>query len=115
MTGSPLDSEIVRYLADRQRLREQRTEDVLDRLTPFEFRLATEMAVMGWVQGFMHAQSGAASVGDFPKLPIVVANCLSMSNLYPITAALDDGFRPEDDGFAAAFRRHSGVDEEENE
>lgn len=101
-----MTDDLVRYLAERDRFHAQRVEDVLARLSAFEFRLATEAAVMGWVQGFQQAKAGADDVGDFRKLPVVVDACLSMPELYPILAALGEGLRPEDAGFVTAVRRH---------
>lgn len=108
-----IPDDLARYLAERDQHRARAVEDTLDRLTPFEHRLATEAAVMGWVRGFEQAR--ADSVGDFPKLPTVVAHCLSMPDLYPILATLGEGLRPEDAGFLEAFRRHAGLDTEEDD
>lgn len=108
--AGPTDIEIARVFAEQRLIREQQATDVLNSLTTFERRLAGEVAVMGWVRGFMHAQSGAADVGDFPKLPVVVEHCQGMPDLYPIIAALSDGLRPEDPEFVVAVRRHSSLD-----
>jgi hypothetical protein len=110
-----IDEQLAQYLAERGRQRDQRTQAVLDKLTPFERKLAGELAVMGWVRGFLAARAGATEVSDDPKLPIVVTHCLGMPDLYPVLATLDDGFRPGDDGFLPAYRRHAGLDSEEDE
>jgi hypothetical protein len=107
-----IDDQFVRYLAERDRQRTERVDDVIGRLNGFELHLATACAVMGWVQGFRAGRGGDTDVGNFPKLPIVIAHCLSMPDLYPVIAALDDGLRPEDEGFLAAVRRHQCLDDE---
>ena len=85
----------------------------IDRLNGFEHHLATACAVMGYVQGFNGGRLGESDVGSHPKLPLVISHCTSMPDLYPVIATLDDGLRPDDEGFMERFRYHAGLDRDE--
>lgn len=103
-----LDRTITRVMSQTERLRCQRADDALDRLTPYELWLVGEAAVMGWVLGFRQHAAGATEVGDFPKLPPVVDGCLTFPDLYPMFAAAAAGLRPEDEGFTEFVLRKTG-------
>jgi hypothetical protein len=74
--------ELINYLVNRDRAREERTDQALAALTPRELALVREAAVMGYVQGAM-AQKGQAIPVDSAILRLVVTACLAIPDLYP--------------------------------
>lgn len=79
---------LMPYFTERRRQREERVRAVMAAMTPFERRLASEIVVMAWVEGFMHARAGQEQVDTRPKLPIVIDSCLGMADKYPVISYL---------------------------
>ena len=98
MSDIELPAGLVAYLRSRQQLRADDVRTVMAEMTPFERRLASEVATMGWVLGFRAAEAGATSISDRPKLPLVIDACLGMSDLYPVVAFLLAGGQPHEAG-----------------
>ena len=74
--------ELIDYLVDRDRAREERIDQALGALTPRELALVREAAVMGYVQGDL-APQGQAIPPDTSILRRVVSACLTVPDLYP--------------------------------
>lgn len=79
------------YLAERDRERAERRDEAFGKLTIREQRLCREFAVMGFVQGVMHA-GGTPETAPVPKdgesLRRTLDGLLAMPDLYPVFAAV---------------------------
>jgi hypothetical protein len=88
-----LPDDIVRYIAARDRQRDDRVNEILAALSERERRLVREAAVMGYVRGGMAAAPGKQF--DIPKdsaiVWIVIDACRAFSDLYPTLAATPTG------------------------
>lgn len=73
---------LVDYLAQRDADRAAAVTEVLAGLTPREYLLVKEAAVMGYVQGLMRSE-GDHGFKDSAVLGRVIDGCLSHSDLYP--------------------------------
>lgn len=85
---------IIRYLAARDRERDDRVNRALGSLTERERALVREASVMGYVLG----RQGAGAEGAFPKdsdiVWSVIDACHAVGDPYPtINALTDDGDR----------------------
>jgi hypothetical protein len=82
---------LLRYLAVRDRQRDEEVTRVLDAMDPREARLVREAAVHAFVLGTRHgAVSGPSAEipADSAVLADVISGCLTMPDLYPVFALL---------------------------
>jgi hypothetical protein len=89
---------LARYFALRQQQRDAEVNQVLARMTERERRLVREAAVMGYVRGALAAAGGRPAPPIPPDSAVVadvVSACLTMSDLYPVIAALGSTEAPE--------------------
>jgi len=87
MSATDLPADIVDYLAGRDTARTNAAADALMTLTPREFALVREAAVMGWVQGRRHHDLQMPA--DTLVAITVVDACRAFPDLYPTIAGLD--------------------------
>lgn len=102
--------DIEAYLAKRAQERSDAVTKMISNLTPREYRLVREAAVMGWVQGDRHAkptlpsEAGNNIPRDAEILHYVLDGCRAFSDLYPFINDLED-----DDGIVAVVRASEPV------
>lgn len=85
MSDNVLPEWLVNYVAQRDQERADAVNVVLSRLTERERHLVKEAAVMGYAQGRRHPQ-GADHPKDSAVTALVIQECLSFSDMYPVIA-----------------------------
>jgi hypothetical protein len=89
-----IPEQLVRYIAARDRERDERVNRALDALTARERVLVREAAVMGYVQGWRTTGRASTEGEGFPKdmeiVRLVIDACRAFSDLYPNLATLGE-------------------------
>lgn len=90
--SSPLPTQLVTYLAERQAQHAAAAAAFLNKLTPRERHLFHDAAVMGYVQGLMRDRSEGCPK-DSVVMALVADACLAHPDLYPAVSAIADETR----------------------
>lgn len=85
-----ITDQLARYLAVRDRGRDDRVNGVVGALSDRERALVREAAVMGYVLGTQGAGAPAAIPKDSAIVWRVIDACMALPDLYPVISALAD-------------------------